>query len=514
MRTAALHFLSSAEAITVKNYTNKSPLASEFFARLIAGVLLSPAAALDIVYHSSMILPTCSFAIGKSIFKRRSDFTLPWQHIQRVRNSIAPLFLGSVFGLIHPLAGIVMCEPTDKHAVLGMLSSNTKQSFDTPCSPIHSLSIVKNIAKKHIFCKSNEVKKEIFSREHLKAIREANNFEKTLESLQAQEFVHKITNLTLFVMAIIKGSIEDSNLNDLSKGVLIRSSGLLIPILASVDLSVALLAQAFFLATGIVRLISGRGPIYTEVTTNPLMHASFLIQNLLKTVGCLVGACVWFISPMDGFKVSLLPANWFFKMQMNLLMLKIRIKMHFAKDGTRFVIPIVFGNGVCEAFSVPSHSMHKTYLIVEKKAGLFNLYWVNRPDISTIQKLDAKATLKQIRSMIDERFPFMDLKKVMNYPVESNQPGFLNAVPFAKIAEQGSPTNCVVSNLFGMLEALDKIKGDDEEVTSLRYKVVREALVKDYGFYKNKFYPFANESEGFSLRSIWNNCLEYPLAAI
>jgi hypothetical protein len=331
-----------------------------------------------------------------------------------------------------------------------------------------------------------------------------------LEALQAQEFIHKITNVTLFVMAKTKVGIENSCLSDLSKAILVRVSGLLVPILTVVDITITLLAQAFFLVTGIARLISGRGPIYTEVTTNPLMHASFLIQNILKSVGNLIGTFVWFVSPMTGFKVSLLPANLFFKLQMNIVMLQIRWKMHFSKDNERFVVPVIFGNGDCSALSVPTHSMHKTYLIVEKQAGSFNLYWVNRPNISYKQGLNTDETLGQIRSMLDERFPFMDIEKLMNYPVKSKQPEFLGSTNFANIAAQGSSTNCVVSNMFGMLEALDRIKGDEQEVTDLRYQVVREALMKDYGFYKNGFFPFANESDGYSLRHIWNTIESHP----
>lgn len=508
MKTSELSFLSGAEKLTLGAYHKPqeySIVASEVISRLAAAILLSPAAAFDLVFHTLLVLPTVVYAIGKSIYQRQVDFTLPWQHLQRVRNAIAPLLLGSAFGVLHPFAGLAMSEATDKHAVIGMLSSNTGQNLETPCSPIHSLSIVENIAKNHRYVELREGRgrKEIFSPEHVKILKDARGLEESLETLQAQEFIHKITNVTLFVMAEIEVAIENSCLSDLGNAILIRASGLLVPILTVVDVTITLLAQAFFLVTGVARLISGRGPIYTEVTTNPLMHASFLIQNILKSIGNLIGTFVWFVSPMTGFKVSLLPANLFFKLQMNIVMLQIRWKMHFSQDNERFVVPVIFGNGDCSALSVPTHSMHKTYLIVEKQAGSFNLYWVNRPNISWKQGLNTEETLGQIHFMLEERFPFMDIKKLMNYPVKSKEPEFLGSANFANIAAQGSSTNCVVSNMFGMLEALDRIRGDGQEVTGLRYQVVRESLMKDYGFYKNGFFPFASESDGYSLKNIW-----------
>ncbi len=513
--TASISFLSGAEKFTLMAYhipRQYSVIASEVISRLAASILLSAGAALDIALHSLFVLPAFIYAIGKSVYQWKSDFNLPWRHIQRIRNAVAPLLFGSAFGILHPYAGLAMSEPTDKHIVLGILSSNTNQEFETPCSPIHSLSIVEELALNHRYVEKDGIQKEIFSPEHVKVIREAKSFEKSLESLQAQEYIHKITNSTLGIMTQIIMGIENSNLSVLSKEILMRLSGVLVPILTTVDIAITLIAQAFFLATGVARMISGRGAIYTEVTTNPIMHASFLIQNILKSIGNLVGTLVWFVSPMSGFKVSLFPAHMFFKMQMSILMSRINRNMHFAKNNERFVIPIVFGEGECSALSVPTHSMHKTYLIVEKQNNLFNLYWVNRPNVSLKQGLDSQAALAQIKSMLDERFPFMDIEKMMTYPVQSKKPEFSEAVNFVNIANQGNSTNCVVSNLFGMLEALDKVRGEDNEISQLRNKTVRESLMKDYSFYKDGFSPFTENN--CSLKAVWENFAAYPEAAI
>ncbi|WP_420420535.1 hypothetical protein [Simkania sp.] len=98
--------------------------------------------------------------------------------------------------------------------------------------------------------------------------------------------------------------------------------------------------------------------------------------------------------------------------------------------------------------------------------------------------------MEQVGSMVKERYPFMDIDKMMEYPVRSKEPEFPETESF-KIDGQGSHTNCVVSNLFGMLETLDQTEGVDESVKAMRYRAMRDALIEEYGFYKHDFYPFA-----------------------
>ncbi|NGX45619.1 MAG: hypothetical protein K940chlam2_00775 [Chlamydiae bacterium] len=375
---------------------------------------------------------------------------------------------------------------------------------------IHSLEIAGDLAKSHRFAEGQE----IFSDEHIEAIEGARSYEKSLESLQVQEYIHKITNLNLLVMGRICQALEDASFSPTIEAVILRASGVLIPILTAIDLLTAVVAQAFFLVTGTIRLLTGRGPIYTEVTSNPLMHVAFLIQNILKTVGNLIGSLVWFVSPLDGFKVSLFPAHGFFHLQLNRLLSNIKDKMKDAENETRFVIPILYGNGESSVFSVPSHSMHKTYLIVEKQNDRFNLYWVNRPTVSHKTDLDIEAAHQEIASMLKERFPFMDREKMMSYPVQASVPKFSDSAKYATIDGQGNGTNCVVSNLFGMLHTLDLLRGDGEELTQLRHRVTREALMKDYQFYQSEAFPFASRGDGYTLDGVWASAARKMAAAI
>lgn len=502
---ASISFVSGAEKIVLGSYLylgQHSQLLAEIVGRVAAVALLSLSAALDIVFHTAMALPAFLYAIGKSIICWEADFTLPWQHLQRIRNAVAPLLLGSVFGGVAPYAGLFMSEPTDKHIVTGMLSSNTCSFSETPCSPVHSLRMASEIASS---CK------EVFSDSERRSLQDAAGYEYSLEALQAQEYIHKITNITLYAIANIVSAIENSHLNEFSKEALTRLAGVLIPILTAVDLVIVALMQAFFLTTGLIRLISGRGPIYTEATTNPLMHVSFLIQSILKVVGNLVGSLVWFISPMDGYKVSLFLPHLYFKIEMAIFNLGLKARMFFMKENSRFLLPIVYSEGECSALSVPTHSMHKTYLIVERKEGLFNLYWVNRPYVHLKSILTHGEASEEIRAMLCLRYPFMDMEKMMQYPVKGSKPKFEGAISLPQITGQGSTTNCVVSNLFGALEVMDRLEGNDEHMTKQRYRDVRKYLDKTYGFYQDGFYPFC---VSLALSDLFESSRNNPEASI
>jgi hypothetical protein len=495
-------FIDCAEKVTAKVYSQTSKvsiLAAEILGRL-AALLLSPAAALDICFHTLMIIPTFFCSLVKW------DFTSPWQHLQRVRNAIAPLVLGTAMGILHPYAGIAVSEPTDKQAVTGMLSSNGRTRFTTPCSPIHSMSIVEDLAKDH---PKDEQGNRIFSEEHVRVIGESKDFEKYLEMFQAQEFVFKITNVMMITMAAIVRAVENSSMDPIWKDVLIRVAGLIIPALLIIDLALEIFMQAFFLAAGAIRCISGRGPIYTESTTNPLMHISFFLQYILKIVGQVIAIPIWFISPRKGLEVGFSLSCQFFKAEkMSLLMLKVRYKLRSLQENERTMIPIAYNTDrYARVLSAPFKGMHKTYLLVEKKDNLFNLYWVNRPNIQRRANLSEETALNQIDAMLNERFPFMDKEKLMNYPIKSNVPELDNAERFGNLAAQGNYTNCVVSNLFASLEVLDRIQGVEEEISSARYKAAREILAKDYSFYENSFTPF---NDSFSLDATW---AEFPQLA-
>lgn len=105
MRTSDINLIDSTQKIVVKTYikiSKYSEKTAKVISRIAAGILYSPAAALNIVFHTTLILPTFVYAIGKSIYKKHSDFSLPIEHILRVKQSVSPLLYGSIHGFIKP----------------------------------------------------------------------------------------------------------------------------------------------------------------------------------------------------------------------------------------------------------------------------------------------------------------------------------------------------------------------------------------------------------------------------
>ena len=549
MNTSAISLISNAQKLTSDTCRYRSSSGNPVFSLVetevvsqvvsrIAALLLSPAAAVDLAFHSIMIFPAFIYALGTSIYQREMDFLLPWQHLKRIQNAVAPLIFGSIFGVFHPNSGILISEPSDKHAIVGMLSSNidtgyrfrvfddgdgnqiedpitqaeldklkrknkkvsylplpplvldmrVSGKFETICTPIQSLSIIEEIAKNHQYAESDS-DKEIFSKEHIKVIQSAKNFEASLEILQTQEFNHKIGSITRVLMEGIYQSIETYFSCEFTKRALQRLSGLIIPILAVLDIGLTSISQTFLICTGLIQLISFCGPFYTEVTANPLMHLAFFIENNVRLILNLIATLIWFISPTLTFERSFLPANFFFKLEMEILMLQIKCKMYFLENNERFAIPIVYSSINSPILSLPAQSMHMTYLIIEKKDDSFNLYWTNRPTVNKKENLSKEQTMEQIRSMLDARFPSLDIPKSIHSDEKDTPVLFPNSSEYMELEGQGNISNCVVSNLFGMLETLDKIKGIDKTVTALRYQTVRKVLSKNYEFYKNDFFP-------------------------
>ncbi len=523
---STFNFLSIAEKITLRAYADIgdiSPLGGEIVGR-IAATFLSPAATLDFIIHSSMLLPSFTYTIGTSIYHQQSDFTLPWQHLQRVRNAVTPILLGSIFGLIHPEAGLAMSEPTDKHIVIGILSSNIPSHFRTACSPIHSFKLIEKLAKNNrVTAEDNEII-EVFSKEAIQLIKTASSFEWSLERLLIQNYLYKFINTNFFFRTVVNQQINQSNLPHPLKEALKRISVIFASPLAAVDFTIALLAQAFFLTTGALRLFTDRGPIYTEITTDPLMHLSFFIQSVLKFSGVIVGSAVGLISPEIGFKVSLLPGLAFFKMQMAVLKLQIKLKMQAAEPDSCLMVPIVYSLGKDSFDFSPLQTMHMTYLIIEKSKNMnFNLYWVDRPTVHTRTNCTLSDARDAIHSLLSNRFPFMDMQNQVVYPFENISPKLNNSTSQDVLLPQGNNTNCVVSNLFGALEVFEKLhqqktngslnNASSEKILTLRYRITRAALMHNYGFYRSDFYPFV-EDQGFSLDTISKKIIDHSSSPI
>jgi hypothetical protein len=90
---------------------------TQIFSR-IAGLLISPAAILELSFNLAALPLVAIFCVGRSIYLRNGDFTHVKYHIQRIRDAVLPVIFGSLFGLIHPYLGTYAAEPT-KNTSLG-----------------------------------------------------------------------------------------------------------------------------------------------------------------------------------------------------------------------------------------------------------------------------------------------------------------------------------------------------------------------------------------------------------
>jgi len=491
-----------------------STIAVAIIARL-AAALLSPAAAIDLCFHAILVIPTFVIALASSLWNWKTDFTMPWQHVQRARNAIAPLVLGSAAGLIHPMAGIFFSEPTDKHAAVGMLGAGindpeTKKKILTPCSPVDSLSLIETLAKAQPTADDGT---EIFSDEQIDAIRGAKSLEGSLEALQAQEALHRWVNGSHLVTKKLLDLLGYFELDPVAcswgKWLAIRAVGLLLFPLALIDCTLALLLQALFIVTGVVRLISGRGPAYTESTQNLSFHVGFLLQNVFKTIGTLVGSLVWLISPEKGRQAGLVAGNLIFQLQFECLMLSLRWQMHLAQEGECFLVPIASsGDQIDHGF--PDHM---TYSVVQKTKDpssnepRFIEHRVDRgvKNVFSSSEQTPEEIRTRIRKKLTSRFQCMNAEQMMRKNMYSDPYLLCFALKerSRSLDPQGLPRNCVVSNLFAALEQIDHLKHKEPDLCAgERRWTMFGALIKKYSFYKNDFFPL------ISMSTLWSD-IEY-----
>ncbi|MDN3507908.1 MAG: hypothetical protein P0S94_03190, partial [Simkaniaceae bacterium] len=365
---------------------------------------------------------------------------------------------------------------------------------------VQTLSMVKNMGN---LARLKEATKPLFSEHHMCAIKKTEAVEKDLEAIHAQEYLHQITNLTLHGLNWMIGMIENTSLCDKGKIWARRGLAITIPALIAIDLIAAVFLEGIMLATGVMQLIIGRGPIYTEITQNPLFHIKFILHTALKTVGSVLGTIVWPFSAEHAFKTSQACTKLFYNIQMNYIMLKLRFSMWRLKESEITMVPIVFGLNNGSSLSLPVNSMHKTYLIIEKKDENYDLYWINRDKVTKQSKLDLDGTLYTVRNMLDKRFPYINNDEVNNYPPRTSEPSLgSNSSEYMSLPHQGTDTNCVLSNLFGAFDCIDNMNNTTDQ-TMPRYAYARSLLASAYDFYKWDYTPYVGFDETFTRKDFW-----------
>ncbi len=476
MILSELSALRVAQKITYNIHSNSDSLGwvgSEIISRAVALAFLSLSACFDLVIHTSLLLSSMVYELGKSIKNGRLDLNLTKQHLERVRISVAPVLLGSVSGLLHPELGILVSDSSEKNSVVGMLSSNNQGylKFDTICSPLDSYSVLSKIANR---------KKVGLSEDCKKALKDLKYFEGRLQILQAQDYCLNFLNIWKPIQDKIDASDQRVFKNNLAIYSLKALSIVAKPIFSLLDFAVSVVVQAIFLVAGVSRLITNRGPIYTEVTTNPLFHLSFLILNTLKYIDSLIRIPYEILGNSETkIKCNSL-ASRFFKLQFGHLISVMESKMMQLKDREKLSFPTVvdpFSKSYSDPTSnMPFHSLHMTYIQVEKRGKKFHVYSINRPEVKS-GEIDSVEEFG-MRGIFNQRF------KNLN-EIEGDSDTCLSGLSLQhEIAPQGSQTNCVVSNLFALFEVLNRKAETDHNQSTFPYREIREEISSKYSFYK------------------------------
>jgi hypothetical protein len=460
----------------------KSPAVNAVVSR-VAALLLSPAAALDLAFHTAATPITLLYSIGKSIIVWKRDFSLPWQHLQRIREAVIPILFGSISGIIHPYAGIYFSEPRDKHIAGGILLSTTSAHSDVVISPVSAFEEVSEIMQ-------STDKRNQFPEPYRNLVKSLVSWEKTLEMIQSVELFD--LKLTFKGMSAIYRIIDDTNVSYLAKGIAKRIALFAYPILAALDLTVSIASSLLLLGVGAIQMIGGKGPAYLETTNSPVLHTYQLAKIVMGVVSAVVGFGVSLFNPEEGLKYSF-PSSKNYHM-LNALMFPIfkRIdrEVKALDPGERIVLPIVTQNrrDSIEEEILPSRNSHMTYLLIENhdKDG-YSAELIERGNSHGIAKqLSRKDVCKVAHECLSLRYFSLNCENGPSLSKIFDQPDDL-----LSLGKQGSLSNCVITNLFAVLQVLHhRDKGDPEDLSE-KIKIFRAEAMDRYDHYQYDFFPFA-----------------------
>ena len=297
MRTSALSLLSECQHLVLNlSETPRDSIAGTIQSVVIsrlAGLLLTPAAGVDFCGHGMAIPFVLLYSAGRSAVRWNLDFSLPREHLQRVRQSVAPFFLAGPMSLLHPYAGIFFSEPSNKHFMWGILLSGSPETIPVVCSPIKSMSEMQTIL-------SYTNRMEIASADSIKLCKaiasSAQGWEYSLEVLQSIDFFD--LKLSKKLSEKIVRSIDESvRLPDALKFIARRATVIAFISLAVLDYAVHTGASILCLAAGIIKTAGGDAPVYFEACSSPHLHLTNLAKAILYPLGVILGALLYLIKP-------------------------------------------------------------------------------------------------------------------------------------------------------------------------------------------------------------------------
>ena len=374
MSTANISLTSQIERAMLYCYNGrlfgslKNPILSgieqKVFSR-VAGSLISITSAIELVVHTAFLALTSLYVLGKAIYTWSLDITLPWQHLQRMRDTIFPIFFGSLFGIMHSYLGTYAAEPVKKHIAAGILLSRTqKEEFDVVCSPCtaiqESSSLISQLAK--------TLQGLLDLSKEQKMLNQISFWEREFEKIQSIDFFN--FNLTAKVNKHLITKIDTLKLPYLKQELLKRVFVVTYPILMILDLVLSTAISALCLAFIAIKLLGGKAPAYMEQGSSLEVQICNIIKIPLFLISATVGAIVFLFSPKAGIKCTSYPIDFMAKCILKIKMLFIKLKLYMMPKGDVFALPVVHNRDPDPDGSLqflPSLTSHMRYLMIQKE---------------------------------------------------------------------------------------------------------------------------------------------------
>lgn len=456
------------------------PIEQQVFSRIVS-LFISPAAVLDIAIHVVILPFSVIYAIGKSIYMRKCDFILPWQHIQRIRDAVFPVLFGSLFGLIHPYLGAYAAEPTKKHISTSILLSGTrKDTFDSVCSPITTISEVSSLL--------SEIPHKFISPDVKKLLNQVSFWEEEFEKIQSIDFFN--LNLTLKIGNKIQQAIDESNLPRIAKEIVKRISLVTYPIFTVLDLTVFVFATVVSLGTLAVKIVGGQSPGYLEKAWTPEVLIYNIVKIPLFIISSTIGFIVSIVHPKAGLLCVQYSMEWMAKIPFLLKMLGLKLRLHTMNVGEFILVPAVqtFPDQGKQASLLPSYGSHMRYLLIEKtNPNTYQAELIERGKRHGKTALLPRAemsALMQKTLALRYRFGNKDATVLDNFNDKSS---------LIDLGKQTKINNCVVTNLFGAIQVLTyRFSSNNFEAICI---AVKEQATRRYNMYASDFYLFGESKD-------------------
>lgn len=448
----------------------------------IAALTLSPTATIDLAFHVVATPISLLYAIGKSIITWNADFSLPWQHLQRLRETAFPIIFGTIGGIVHPYAGIYFTEPKDKHIAGGILLSNTVNHRDIVVSPVSAFEEIHDIMQS---CPEHTK----FPKEYINHVKSLANWEEAFEIVQSAEILD--IKVKKRGMQAIYNLIDSGKLSDQAKKICKRVSLIAYPILAAIDITWTVGSAAFLLGVGALQYFGFKSPAYLETTNSPVFHVYSIARVIMTVASSIIGFSVSLIDPEKGFEYSSSSSNKYRLIETLLFPIFKRANREIKalKEGERLLLPIVLqnGNDHYENDLLPSKISHMTYLLVEKTGYSYSTELIERGSLhGIIKNLYYEEVCKVTRDCLRLRYFSSNIDRSDRLPYL-----FQKTDELPDLGNQGAFKNCVITNLFAAFDVMNHRDGGDHDEHHARITKFKQKSIDRYDHYQYDFFPFA-----------------------